>query len=565
MMSTVLLVEKIKEGSIKSNHPKICAPERFKISLMPHQESILYAARLLETDNHDVLIHPQFAILADRAGAGKTIESLAIIACEPDLGSDNYTAGYGVSSLFQVRSEKLFIPINIIVCPPNIVIQWENMMDVTDLSVMVIPSVRHMRILLDKIQMEDTPEVVIVNSSAYKDLAILLSMYRVSRLFIDEVDKLEISTHAPMILARFTYFISATVENLIYANMPQSIFMSIMSNLHNCKELPHLILRSTQSFMEESMTVIAPIHYVKEFVVESHELLSKFADESVLEYILQDNYEQASTILGVELVPYTINKFQQRIFTSTNSDERAELSSSIQRLNRLLNEESRCCLCYDELSIAAITPCECVQKYCSFCLDKWLNKNNTCPTCRSIIHKSNVIYNYDKLSAPLQVDILSCLTPQDAMSKSKSKLECITNFIKYCIHERETTTIRRKIILFSSKNSYRELQNVMDHLEVSYQLLQGNVYKIANTVKRFKNDDLMFILANTNKFGRGLNLQECTDIFIYHISTDVDQLFSRAQRYGRSSQLNVYHMIYKQERLLFEEIIKTTVGYQEIE
>ncbi len=554
------ITPRVLTGTVKYDHPKLDTPERLKIALKPHQRAILCAARILETNNHEVIVNSQFAVLADRAGAGKTVESLAIIACQPDLAESGEIVEYGVSNLLQVRTRKQYVPLNIVLCPSSILVQWRDMTaEYTDLSVMIIPSGRYVRALLDMIRDDlDLPELIIINSAAYNTLSVALSSYCVSRLFVDEADKIETRPHSVMVLARFTYFISASHENLTSVNMPDSIFASVMSNLYYCRDVTHIILRSEEALINEGMQVVPPVHYIKEFLIGSHELLSKFAGEDVRQFIIEDNYEMASRVLGVELVPYTIDKIRQQIILSTSETEKVELTQSIERLNRLIREESRCCVCYDELSIAAITPCECMQKYCSMCLSKWLNSRNTCPTCRRIICKSDIIYNYDKLEAPLPLDIAACSSPWDVLAKSKSKLECFTNFIKYCVHESETTGAARKVILFSSRTSHRELQNTLEHLGVPYSFLHGNVYKIAGTVQRFKSGNgLMFIIANNNRFGRGLNLQECTDIFMYHVTPDMQQIFARAQRYGRSQKLNIYHLVYTQERDYLDDVFDT--------
>ena len=104
----------------------------------------------------------------------------------------------------------------------------------------------------------------------------------------------------------------------------------------------------------------------------------------------------------------------------------------------------------------------------------------------------------------------------------------------------------------------------MIKLQTPYKTLQGNVYQVANTVRAFKQGELMFILANPTKFARGLNLQECTDMIIYNTTPDLDQMLHRADRYGRTEQLNIYYLVYTSELNKFKETIPKNTQYQKI-
>jgi SNF2 family DNA or RNA helicase len=557
-------IDRILKGTIKSTDEQLPTPDRFKRSLKPHQGAILHAARMMEIDQHEIFAHPQFAILSDPMGSGKTTEALSIICSDTTLGIYDYTSEYGVSGMFQVYSKNIFIPINIIVCPSSILLQWEEAVEeLTDLSVYVIPSTRHVKIFMERCINADNnfPEIVIVNASAYQDLSIALSGYRIARLFVDEVDKIDVPLHSSFIVSRFMYYITASVNNLVKLDMNPNIFLSIMSNLQHIPDLIHLFLRAEQSFIDEGMEIIPPNHYIKKFIMKSHELVSRFADDEIVELLMADNYEKASNILKIDLVPWVISKYQSQIELSTDENEKQELYTSITRLNTLIEEESRCAVCFEEVIVTAIPPCKCMQKYCHTCLNKWIDNTASCPTCRKPISKSTITYHHsiDKN----ELDITAYNNPMDVISNSISKLATIKNFIKFCIHERKIKNIRRRILIFSTKNSFKELTKIMNMLEVPYQTLNGNVYKIANTVKQFKNDNLMFILANPNNFGRGLNLQECTDMFIYHTSLDIKQVYSRAQRYGRVDALNVYHLLYPQEYEEFNTTM-TDIKYVEI-
>ena len=49
---------------------------------------------------------------------------------------------------------------------------------------------------------------------------------------------------------------------------------------------------------------------------------------------------------------------------------------------------------------------------------------------------------------------------------------------------------------------------------------------------------------NSRNNGAGINLQECTDIILYHRMEDstTTQILGRANRIGRTEELNVHHL-----------------------
>ena len=57
------------------------------------------------------------------------------------------------------------------------------------------------------------------------------------------------------------------------------------------------------------------------------------------------------------------------------------------------------------------------------------------------------------------------------------------------------------------------------------------------------------ILANSLNFGSGLNLENTTDIIIYHkMDKDLEsQVIGRAQRPGRTTSINIYKLNYENE------------------
>jgi SNF2 family DNA or RNA helicase len=71
-------------------------------------------------------------------------------------------------------------------------------------------------------------------------------------------------------------------------------------------------------------------------------------------------------------------------------------------------------------------------------------------------------------------------------------------------------------------------------------------------IENFKNNIINVLLLNTKYYGTGLNLQFATDIILYHRFTQEfeEQIIGRAQRMGRKFKLNIYYLMYENEKVL---------------
>lgn len=552
MIANHLTDKVIKDGTVTIHSRIEETPMRMKKNLKIHQKAILHHAKILEQNQHEIIVHPQFAIIADPRGAGKTVEALSIIASNPTLGlqDDDYTAEIGNSNWFQVKSSKKFIPINIVLCPSHMIMQWEQMAETfTNLKTLTLTS-RHISGFLEKIYAYtsgtsevELPELILISNSGYRTLCSHMEQYRISRLFIDEIDKIDLPLFSQCITSRFLYYISASIESLLNpAEMCTSIFQSIMSNMCLTDELMYMILRSSKELIESDMDNKKINHFLAVFENNSSELF-QFDDPNVKSLILAENYSEASKILGADLVPWTINNYRKKM------EESGDLSIQlkIDRLVNLLAAESRCTICFEELFIAAIAPCNCLYKYCTECISKWMEQSNRCPTCRTHIDRTKIIYNYDRV---VETDARIHQTVEEAISQSSSKFAALMNYIQLC----SKSEIIRKVILFSNKARFPELVKIMKYLHIDYKILQGNLYKINNTVEEFQKDVTSFILVNSTKMG-GLNLQECTDIIIYNTHAGVKEFVFSANKYGRKNELNVFHLLYSEELDIFGKMI----------
>ena len=98
-------------------------------------------------------------------------------------------------------------------------------------------------------------------------------------------------------------------------------------------------------------------------------------------------------------------------------------------------------------------------------------------------------------------------------------------------------------------NSFREVANYLEENNYRYSNLKGSTSRINNIVEKYKGDELDILLLNSRYFGSGLNLENTTDLFMYHKMNESieNQVIGRAQRPGRKDPLNIYRLLYHNE------------------
>ncbi len=81
--------------------------------------------------------------------------------------------------------------------------------------------------------------------------------------------------------------------------------------------------------------------------------------------------------------------------------------------------------------------------------------------------------------------------------------------------------------------------------------MKGNSVK--NVIEKYKGDELDALLINSKHYGSGINLENTTDVVLFHKFEDQmeKQVIGRAQRIGRTTPLNVWYFLNESESELF--------------
>ena len=103
----------------------------------------------------------------------------------------------------------------------------------------------------------------------------------------------------------------------------------------------------------------------------------------------------------------------------------------------------------------------------------------------------------------------------------------------------------KKILIFSNYNeTFNVIKRFLDEKKYNYLELRGTKEKRDNVIDSYKFGNVNILLLNTIQSGAGLNLQETSDIILFHKIHDYQkiQVIGRANRIGRKIELNVHYL-----------------------
>ena len=447
--------------------------------------------------------------------------------------------------------------------------------------------------------------IVLISSTQYNKVAKLFYVnipIGISRLIIDEVDSIKIPA-SEHIDAEFTWFISSSrlkLENprgqIVYVpstyvnwNGEQiqttrrtlvdkinhiGYFRDTLLDLESLYFKNYIFLKSKEEFVTNSFHLPdIKFEIIKCLGNIYTNVLNGIVSQDVMNMINAGDIKSAVISIGcdtqdeaglIKLVTKDLEKNlnnkqieyeakQQMHYSSATAKQAAldklkvdikELENKIESIKERVIDTNACPICCDDISNKTILQC-CNNAFCFECISMSLNHKPSCPLCRKKIGNKDLIVIKEKLEEQIE----ECQGDDDS---KRTKLE---NLIKYLekIMPKPKSKIKkrkRKILIFSEfEQSFNDIENYLMNSPFKYDKLKGSTSAINNKVRKYKEDDIDILLLNSKYFGSGLNLENTTDMFIFHkMNTSMEkQVIGRAQRPGRKDQLKVYRLCYDNE------------------
>ena len=420
----------------------------------------------------------------------------------------------------------------------------------------------------------------------------------ISRLIVDEVDTIKV-TSSNSIVADFTWFITSSIKSIqnpngygvyephTYTNwngqlvtydrrvtkgkMPHTgYFKNVLSDISTIQFKNMIYLKNDDEFVELSFklpeikkTIIqckGNIYTNVLYGIVNNDIMNMINAGDIESAIEQSGFEQENEEGLIKIVTKDLEKNlnnkkielqakEQMTYSSIQSKEQAlkkikedieKLEDQIEQIRKRLLDTESCPICYDTIKNRIIVKC-CNNPYCYECIMMAINHKSSCPLCRNNICKEDIIV-LDEGKVKEDNETL------DDLDKPDSERTKIENLKKYL--EEVYSLGNRKILIFSEyDNSFREVANYLEENNYRYSNLKGSTSRINNIVEKYKGDELDILLLNSRYFGSGLNLENTTDLFMYHKMNESieNQVIGRAQRPGRKDPLNIYRLLYHNE------------------
>lgn len=218
------------------------------------------------------------------------------------------------------------------------------------------------------------------------------------------------------------------------------------------------------------------------------------------------------------------------------TEDLKEIDYKIQLIKNRLVENKCCPICYDEPTHKVITKC-CNNTFCFECITMCLKQKTTCPYCRNQINQDNLIIVVDEQ-----------LQQHSKIDELDSKINNLKKLLLDLLVKKNS-----KVLLFTEhEHIFSEITPHLINNSIRNSKVMGSNTTINSTINKFKSTEqnsIDLLLLNSNYCGAGLNLENATDVIIYHsMNKELEsQVIGRAQRPGRSSKLNIWKMCYENE------------------
>jgi hypothetical protein len=540
--------------------PIVSNPKKLKINLFRHQLSSIYSMEKLEkekqVEQRDCTKETRLGINADYTGYGKTLSMIGLIVRDKMEWAIDYpfvVENINSESEGLIRTRKLLrydkLQSNLILVSPTILKQWEKEFEYTNLIVGVIATKKD----IDIVDAEKC-DVVLVTPSNYNDLIKSYSRYAWKRFIFDEPGHNKV-IGMKNVQAGFYWLVTATPSHIIsqHRNGRESFMKKIIGDecYHIEEQFAGMIIKNDLDFVKSSFSM--PPTYYNEYdcFQPLYRAVIGLVSDNIKNMIEADNIEGAIEALGGTKTRNILDLIKQKLMEEIENIEakiriyilRREPSKTeewnlkkkvindkiITIENRVENMISgNCNICLDKLVNPIMEP-GCHNLFCGRCILTWLQTKQTCPLCRQNVVANELVY------------LSESKNEESVESKSENRKLTKPEIIVKLIKDKPNS----KFIIFSSYDqTFEKINLTLVENNINFKLIKGSIQQIQKTINDYKTGDLQVIFLNSKFTGSGINLQETTDIILYHDMSEATktQLVGRANRIGRTLPLYVHQL-----------------------
>jgi len=574
--------------------------EKLKLNTFPR------ISRMVASDDQTVKLN--MGILADRVGSGKSYVILALLKSNDITSRTTHVVkSFGMNGMiFEAMDNLHSLKTNVLVIPHNIPSQWEAYVRDfgCDIKYLLINKNKMIRAIEEETIKVEEYDLIIVTSTFYKHFAAYAreKNHKFQRLIFDEIDNVVI-TGCNRINAMFYWFVTASYGNLLYPKgfnsydramhryisfaegmrtpgFVRTIFCELADILP--KELMKLlIVKNTEAYVQSSLQLPPIVNYTIRCMTPAPiRILNGIVDtniinalnagdvEGAINFVSPTNRNTESHIIDIMISRYNkeLKNLNIRLrmtdeLAYDNESERQETMATIQRrineikqkINQIevrIKSNDVCCICYDNIDNKTVMDC-CQNSFCFKCINLWMVRQPMCPMCKSPITRKSlyVISEHDEGGASTSSSQPSQPIAEDIFNPEYTKQYDKNENLKRILRRRLADP-NFKCLLFSCyDHSFVNVIPVLESLRIKWSYMKGRGDVIKSTVQKYKNGDLQVLLINVHDYGSGLNLENTSDIIMFHkFDSEIEkQVIGRAHRLGRSGSLSVWYLLHENE------------------
>ena len=535
-------------------------PAGLKVRLFNHQLASVWQMERLERernirDGNSVQISTNIGINADITGYGKTASMVALVLrdkMEWDLDRPyefemlTSHAAHHIKKIYTDRYTKNNT--TLVLCGPSIVHQWVQEFErAPELAVAKVTNTRQ----ANAIDIDEY-DVVIVCPSFYNRLVDRFSLTAWKRFIYDEPSNVRVPAMHP-IRSGFMWLVTATPGDMYSRH--RSCGRSYISQIVCDRQFeyyirPYLTLANSDEFVKQSFQMPATetvTHICKGKIFRAvyglvNERISKMIEaghisgavqalggkrtDNIVELVKRNKTIELEEIRS-KIKIWTLRNEEEKVTEWTNKEKSvvAQLHELDLRFGKILSEE--CSICYDKLQKPIMEP-SCQNIFCGSCLLLWLKEKGSCPLCRRIIDKSELVYiDSDQKEEKKEAEEEKIYTKEDT----------IVNIIN---GKRDG-----QFIIFSEwDDSFEPIRLALATNDISFVEVKGCDVQRQNKIERFRQREVKVAFLNSKVDSSGINMKETTDIILYHTMDEFvrRQIVGRANRIGRTHPLTVHNL-----------------------
>jgi SNF2 family DNA or RNA helicase len=535
---------------LSASSPRDVQPKLAKIPLKNHQLAMLKRCKDIEASKKGI------GIMKDPPGAGKTYVILSLLL--QDVGTKN---------------------INILVVPQNIYSQWIDAIHKFSDSITYAKYIEYNEVSSLYFNPSFNGINLVLTTPLYFNiirdaLDANKKSVSVNRVIIDEVDSVAFLWQKPL-TCKNMWMVSASFDRM-KASLMEKFGKDVNEGSVTCQCDSEFVLTGFPLPPPVKKDIMCTSNYLDTILFDmfsAYELQAANAcdfSKITLNHItmVATNEQQALEFLMKDLL-ITIEREEKNIENYDNSVNinevahermlraRAESVKTLEKtkhrlktISDRLSEGNMCLICYEEFcGQSKVITCCCQNSFCEPCISSWYKQIvmgipiNKCPYCRAINeYENHVLIKVKEEVSDVVPDKVPVPVPIPIQEPTR-KMDHLKHLL--------LNEVGGKVIIFSDFSKvFKEISKMLGELGIKYTELDGGtISNIDRDIYNYRHGDTRVLMCNSNFFGCGMNLEFTTDIIFLHKTNDdmYNQVIGRAQRPGRTGQLNIFRLLHNNE------------------